>query len=154
MVEIFRKHLQRIRYPQSIFSTFAFAAGQRAPQLLLPKQKERNTGFRSVKVLVLSRTTSVKRHQIIESVTSDTKILNPCLQTSLLVMFQKNQEMNVHRQSRDFFFFNPDCLGIGKTPVHFNGKRMRKRNSLPVAVNFASWQVYLDKLQPCEFVSV
>uniref|UniRef100_A0A4W5K327 SET binding factor 2 n=1 Tax=Hucho hucho TaxID=62062 RepID=A0A4W5K327_9TELE len=28
MVEIFRKHIQRIRYPQSIFSTFAFAAGQ------------------------------------------------------------------------------------------------------------------------------
>uniref|UniRef100_A0A4W4G553 SET binding factor 2 n=1 Tax=Electrophorus electricus TaxID=8005 RepID=A0A4W4G553_ELEEL len=37
MVEIFRKHLQRIRYPQSTFSTFAFAAGQMAPQLLLPK---------------------------------------------------------------------------------------------------------------------
>ncbi|KAG7327197.1 hypothetical protein KOW79_008803 [Hemibagrus wyckioides] len=48
MVEIFRKHLQRIRYPQSIFSTFAFAAGQTAPQLLLPKQKERNTGFRTL----------------------------------------------------------------------------------------------------------
>uniref|UniRef100_A0A4W6E7X0 SET binding factor 2 n=1 Tax=Lates calcarifer TaxID=8187 RepID=A0A4W6E7X0_LATCA len=45
-VEIFRKHLQRIRYPQSIFSSFAFAAGQTAPQLILPKQKERNTGFR------------------------------------------------------------------------------------------------------------
>uniref|UniRef100_A0A8C2ZKD7 SET binding factor 2 n=1 Tax=Cyclopterus lumpus TaxID=8103 RepID=A0A8C2ZKD7_CYCLU len=48
MVEIFRKHLQRIRYPQSIFSAFAFAAGQTAPQLILPKQKERNTGFRFV----------------------------------------------------------------------------------------------------------
>lgn len=48
MVEIFRKHLQRIRYPQSIFSSFAFAAGQTAPQLILPKQKERNTGFRFV----------------------------------------------------------------------------------------------------------
>ncbi|XP_053369013.1 myotubularin-related protein 13 isoform X1 [Clarias gariepinus] len=48
MVEIFRKHLQRIRYPQSIFSTFAFAAGQTAPQLLLPKQKERNTGLRTL----------------------------------------------------------------------------------------------------------
>ncbi|XP_029934106.1 myotubularin-related protein 13 isoform X2 [Myripristis murdjan] len=48
MVEIFRKHLQRIRYPQSIFSTFAFAAGQTAPQLILPKQKERNTGFRTL----------------------------------------------------------------------------------------------------------
>ncbi|XP_046897226.1 LOW QUALITY PROTEIN: myotubularin-related protein 13 [Hypomesus transpacificus] len=48
MVEIFRKHLQRIRYPQSIFSVFAFAAGQTAPQLILPKQKERNTGFRTL----------------------------------------------------------------------------------------------------------
>lgn len=48
MVEIFRKHLQRIRYPQSIFSSFAFAVGQTTPQLILPKQKERNTGFRSV----------------------------------------------------------------------------------------------------------
>ncbi|XP_071257712.1 myotubularin-related protein 13-like isoform X4 [Salvelinus alpinus] len=48
MVEIFRKHIQRIRYPQSIFSTFAFAAGQNAPQLILPKQKERNTGFRTL----------------------------------------------------------------------------------------------------------
>ncbi|XP_033967065.1 myotubularin-related protein 13 isoform X4 [Pseudochaenichthys georgianus] len=48
MVEIFRKHLQRIRYPQSIFSCFAFAAGQTAPQLILPKQKERNTGFRTL----------------------------------------------------------------------------------------------------------
>uniref|UniRef100_A0A671X0K4 SET binding factor 2 n=1 Tax=Sparus aurata TaxID=8175 RepID=A0A671X0K4_SPAAU len=37
MVEIFRKHLQRIRYPQSIFTSFAFAAGQTAPQLILPK---------------------------------------------------------------------------------------------------------------------
>ncbi|KAA8595674.1 hypothetical protein FQN60_010965, partial [Etheostoma spectabile] len=48
MVEIFRKHLQRIRYPQSIFSSFAFAAGQTAPQPILIKQKERNTGFRTL----------------------------------------------------------------------------------------------------------
>lgn len=52
MVEIFRKHLQRIRCPPSIFSTFAFAAGQTAPQLILPKQKERNTGFRSVRYML------------------------------------------------------------------------------------------------------
>lgn len=55
MVEIFRKHLQRIRYPQSIFSSFAFAAGQTAPQLILPKNKERNTGFRFVVQLFSSR---------------------------------------------------------------------------------------------------
>ena len=48
MVEIFRKHVQRIRYPQSIFSSFAFAAGQTALQLSHPKQKEKNTGFRFV----------------------------------------------------------------------------------------------------------
>ncbi|XP_077374547.1 myotubularin-related protein 13 isoform X2 [Festucalex cinctus] len=47
-VEMFRKHIQRIRYPQSIFSSFAFAAGQTQPQLILPKQKERNTGFRTL----------------------------------------------------------------------------------------------------------
>ncbi|KAF7703380.1 myotubularin-related protein 13 isoform X1 [Silurus meridionalis] len=48
MVEIFRKHLQRIRYPPSIHTAFTFATGQSAPQLLLPKQKERNTGFRTL----------------------------------------------------------------------------------------------------------
>ncbi|XP_077568821.1 myotubularin-related protein 13 isoform X1 [Stigmatopora nigra] len=48
MVEMFRKHLQRLRYPPSIFSSFAFAAGQTQPQLILPKQKERNTGFRTL----------------------------------------------------------------------------------------------------------
>ncbi|KAJ8396732.1 hypothetical protein AAFF_G00015700 [Aldrovandia affinis] len=48
MVEIFKKHLQRTRYPQSIFSMFAFAAGQAVPQLIHPKQKERNTGFRTL----------------------------------------------------------------------------------------------------------
>ncbi|XP_024150980.1 myotubularin-related protein 13 isoform X2 [Oryzias melastigma] len=48
MVEIFRKHLQRIRYPQSVFSSFAFAAGQTTPQLILPKQKERNTGLKTL----------------------------------------------------------------------------------------------------------
>ena len=54
MVEIFRKHMQRIRYPQSIFSSFAFAAGQTAPQLIHPKQKEKNTGFRFVVKVLLS----------------------------------------------------------------------------------------------------
>ncbi|XP_066556941.1 myotubularin-related protein 13 isoform X2 [Amia ocellicauda] len=48
MVEIFKKHLQRTRYPQSIFSTFAFAAGQTAPQHIVPKQKEKNTSFRTL----------------------------------------------------------------------------------------------------------
>ncbi|KAJ8406608.1 hypothetical protein AAFF_G00301820 [Aldrovandia affinis] len=47
-VEMFRKHLQRTRCPPSIFSGFAFAVGQTVPQLALPKQKERNTGFRTL----------------------------------------------------------------------------------------------------------
>ncbi|XP_059831862.1 myotubularin-related protein 13 isoform X1 [Hypanus sabinus] len=48
MVEIFKKHIMKFRYPQSIFSTFAFAAGQNAPQIILPKQKEKNTSFRTL----------------------------------------------------------------------------------------------------------
>ncbi|KFO89619.1 Myotubularin-related protein 13, partial [Buceros rhinoceros silvestris] len=47
VVEIFKKQLTKFRYPQSIFSTFAFAAGQTAPQIILPKQKEKNTSFRT-----------------------------------------------------------------------------------------------------------
>ncbi|XP_041929760.1 myotubularin-related protein 13 isoform X2 [Alosa sapidissima] len=46
-VETFRKHIQRLRFPQSIFSTFAFAAGQSIPPVT-PKQKERNTGLRTL----------------------------------------------------------------------------------------------------------
>ncbi|XP_048342698.1 myotubularin-related protein 13 isoform X3 [Sphaerodactylus townsendi] len=47
-VEMFKKQLMKFRYPQSIFSTFAFAAGQTAPQIILPKQKEKNTSFRTL----------------------------------------------------------------------------------------------------------
>uniref|UniRef100_A0A8B9SDL7 SET binding factor 2 n=1 Tax=Apteryx owenii TaxID=8824 RepID=A0A8B9SDL7_APTOW len=47
VVEIFKKQLMKFRYPQSIFSAFAFAAGQTAPQIILPKQKEKNTSFRT-----------------------------------------------------------------------------------------------------------
>ncbi|KAM5248953.1 myotubularin-related protein 13 isoform 8-T8 [Ctenodactylus gundi] len=47
VVEIFKKQLIKFRYPQSIFSTFAFATGQTAPQIILPKQKEKNTSFRT-----------------------------------------------------------------------------------------------------------
>ena len=46
VVEIFKKQLMKFRYPQSIFSAFAFAAGQTAPQIILPKQREKNTSFR------------------------------------------------------------------------------------------------------------
>ncbi|XP_054555344.1 myotubularin-related protein 13 isoform X2 [Talpa occidentalis] len=47
IVEIFKKQLTKFRYPQSIFTTFAFAAGQTTPQIILPKQKEKNTSFRT-----------------------------------------------------------------------------------------------------------
>ncbi|KAM8807493.1 myotubularin-related protein 13-like isoform 2-T2 [Eudromia elegans] len=47
VVEIFKKQLMKFRYPQSIFSAFAFAAGQTAPQIISPKQKEKNTSFRT-----------------------------------------------------------------------------------------------------------
>uniref|UniRef100_A0A673TX73 SET binding factor 2 n=1 Tax=Suricata suricatta TaxID=37032 RepID=A0A673TX73_SURSU len=47
VVEIFKKQLTKFRYPQSIFTTFAFAAGQTTPQIILPKQKEKNTSFRT-----------------------------------------------------------------------------------------------------------
>uniref|UniRef100_A0AC11DEJ2 SET binding factor 2 n=1 Tax=Ovis aries TaxID=9940 RepID=A0AC11DEJ2_SHEEP len=47
VVEIFRKQLMKFRYPQSMFTTFAFAAGQTTPQIILPKQKEKSTSFRT-----------------------------------------------------------------------------------------------------------
>ncbi|XP_029438574.1 myotubularin-related protein 13 isoform X2 [Rhinatrema bivittatum] len=48
MVDVFKKQLVKSRYPLSIFCTFAFAAQQTAPPLILPKQKEKNTSFRTL----------------------------------------------------------------------------------------------------------
>ncbi|KAG8438338.1 hypothetical protein GDO86_008863 [Hymenochirus boettgeri] len=48
MVDLFKKQLMKFRYPLSIYSAFAFAAGQAAPPLILPKQKEKNTSFRTI----------------------------------------------------------------------------------------------------------
>ncbi|XP_071974941.1 myotubularin-related protein 13 isoform X3 [Engystomops pustulosus] len=48
MVDLFKKQLMKFRYPVSIFSSFAFAAGQAAPPIILPKQKEKNTSFRTL----------------------------------------------------------------------------------------------------------
>ncbi|XP_040183909.1 myotubularin-related protein 13 isoform X2 [Rana temporaria] len=48
MVDLFKKQLTKFRYPVSIFSMFAFAAGQAAPPIVLPKQKEKNTSFRTL----------------------------------------------------------------------------------------------------------
>nr|DBA17604.1 TPA: hypothetical protein GDO54_003025 [Pyxicephalus adspersus] len=48
MVDLFKKQLMKFRYPISIFSMYAFAAGQAAPPIILPKQKEKNTSFRTL----------------------------------------------------------------------------------------------------------
>ncbi|KAM8939847.1 myotubularin-related protein 13 [Pelodytes ibericus] len=48
MVDLFKKQLMKFRYPLSILSVFAFAAGQTAPPIILPKQKEKNTSFRTI----------------------------------------------------------------------------------------------------------
>ncbi|XP_075044599.1 myotubularin-related protein 13 isoform X2 [Mixophyes fleayi] len=48
MVDLFKKQLMKFRYPVSIFSMFAFAAGQAATPIILPKQKEKNTSFRTL----------------------------------------------------------------------------------------------------------
>lgn len=86
VVEIFKKQLMKFRYPQSIFSTFAFAAGQTAPQIILPKQKEKNTSFRYsnssfiIDVLVefqseyIEQSESVAEMQIIQALFKEVKI--------------------------------------------------------------------------------
>ncbi|XP_063293932.1 myotubularin-related protein 13 isoform X2 [Pelobates fuscus] len=48
MVDLFKKQLMKFRYPLSVFSVFAFATGQTAPSIILPKQKEKNTSFRTI----------------------------------------------------------------------------------------------------------
>ncbi|XP_063802513.1 myotubularin-related protein 13 isoform X1 [Pseudophryne corroboree] len=48
MVDLFKKQLMKFRYPVSIFSMYAFAAGQAATPIILPKQKEKNTSFRTL----------------------------------------------------------------------------------------------------------
>lgn len=44
--ETFRKHLNKLRYPQHVSNTFAFTAGQSNKPALQPKVKEKNPSLR------------------------------------------------------------------------------------------------------------
>ncbi|XP_062990510.1 myotubularin-related protein 5 isoform X2 [Elgaria multicarinata webbii] len=47
--ETFRKHLNKLRYPQHVSDTFAFTAGQSSrPKALQPKAKEKNPSLRTI----------------------------------------------------------------------------------------------------------
>ncbi|XP_067915404.1 myotubularin-related protein 5 isoform X2 [Heterodontus francisci] len=48
MVEIFRKHIHKLRYPQYVHNTFAFTVGQSPKQVVEPKQKEKNPSLRTM----------------------------------------------------------------------------------------------------------
>ncbi|XP_043569141.1 myotubularin-related protein 5 [Chiloscyllium plagiosum] len=48
MVELFRKHIHKLRYPQYVHSTFAFTVGQSLKQIVEPKQKEKNPSLRTM----------------------------------------------------------------------------------------------------------
>ncbi|XP_069764358.1 myotubularin-related protein 5 isoform X8 [Narcine bancroftii] len=48
MVELFRKHIHKLRYPQYVHSSFAFTVGQAAKQVIEPKQKEKNPSLRTM----------------------------------------------------------------------------------------------------------
>eukprot|EP00061_Rhincodon_typus_P018906 g48282.t1 len=48
MVELFRKNIHKLRYPQYVHSTFAFSVGQSLKQIVEPKQKEKNPSLRTM----------------------------------------------------------------------------------------------------------
>ncbi|XP_078275779.1 myotubularin-related protein 5 isoform X2 [Rhinoraja longicauda] len=48
MVELFRKHINKLRYPQYVHSSFAFTVGQSAKQVMEPKQKEKNPSLKTM----------------------------------------------------------------------------------------------------------
>lgn len=48
MVELFRKHIHKLRYPQYVHSSFAFTVGQSVKQVMEPKQKEKNPSLRTM----------------------------------------------------------------------------------------------------------
>uniref|UniRef100_A0A8C4PIR6 SET binding factor 2 n=1 Tax=Equus asinus asinus TaxID=83772 RepID=A0A8C4PIR6_EQUAS len=84
VVEIFKKQLMKFRYPQSIFTTFAFAAGQTTPQIILPKQKEKNTSFRTfsktiVKGAKRAGKMTIGRQYLLKRRTGTIKVFNPFL---------------------------------------------------------------------------
>uniref|UniRef100_A0A7M4EBX0 SET binding factor 1 n=1 Tax=Crocodylus porosus TaxID=8502 RepID=A0A7M4EBX0_CROPO len=45
--EVFRKHLNKLRYPQHVRGTFAFTMGQSPKQAMQPKAKEKNSAIRT-----------------------------------------------------------------------------------------------------------
>uniref|UniRef100_UPI00358EB3F8 myotubularin-related protein 5 n=1 Tax=Myxine glutinosa TaxID=7769 RepID=UPI00358EB3F8 len=47
-VEVFRKQLHRLRYPQTVFSTFAISTVQLQSSFIEEKQKEQSTGLRTL----------------------------------------------------------------------------------------------------------
>ncbi|XP_032805005.2 myotubularin-related protein 5-like isoform X2 [Petromyzon marinus] len=47
-VEMFRKHIHKLRYPQTVYHTFAFATSQLQPIHIEEKQKEANTSLRTL----------------------------------------------------------------------------------------------------------
>uniref|UniRef100_H9GCL9 Uncharacterized protein n=1 Tax=Anolis carolinensis TaxID=28377 RepID=H9GCL9_ANOCA len=64
-VEIFRKHLQKLRYPQHIADTFAFTVGQSIKPALQPKAKEKNPSLRTIsKNLVKNAKRTIGRQYI------------------------------------------------------------------------------------------
>uniref|UniRef100_UPI00398E4CC3 myotubularin-related protein 5 isoform X3 n=1 Tax=Pristiophorus japonicus TaxID=55135 RepID=UPI00398E4CC3 len=53
MVEIFRKNIHKLRYPQHVHSTFAFTVGQSPKLVLEPKQKEKNPSLRTMSKTIM-----------------------------------------------------------------------------------------------------
>ncbi|XP_043944593.1 myotubularin-related protein 5 [Protopterus annectens] len=49
-VEVFRKHIHKLRYPQYVHGIFAFTVGQIQKQVLEPRQKEKNPSLNSWQV--------------------------------------------------------------------------------------------------------
>ncbi|KAL8222591.1 UNVERIFIED_CONTAM: ARS-binding factor 1 [Gekko kuhli] len=63
--EIFRKHLNKLRYPQHVSDTFAFTAGQVTKQVVQPKAKEKNPSLRAIsKILVKNAKKTIGRQYV------------------------------------------------------------------------------------------
>ncbi|XP_054843902.1 myotubularin-related protein 5 isoform X3 [Eublepharis macularius] len=63
--EVFRKHLNKLRYPQHVSDTFAFTAGQLTKQTVQPKSKEKNPSLRSIsKILVKNAKKTIGRQYV------------------------------------------------------------------------------------------
>ncbi|XP_077196748.1 myotubularin-related protein 5 isoform X4 [Paroedura picta] len=63
--EIFRKHLNKLRYPQHISEAFAFTAGHVTKQAVQPKAKEKNPSLRAIsKILVKNAKKTIGRQYV------------------------------------------------------------------------------------------